>query len=129
MYRHYGSILKFLTIALVLLLSLQIIGGTLTLQGRLDFIENFDTTTNGAALYLTSYGQTVMQEGAEMNFIGNTASIGAAIVVETQSVVSELQRVAFNPLCFIRYGPAPFQSPLNWEKVSSSEVVSVGLEA
>lgn len=89
------------------------------MQGRLDFIENIDSTAEGAALYLTSYGQIVMQEGAEMNFIGNTARLGAAILVETQSVVSELQRVIFNPLCFIRYGPAPFQSPLNWKNVSN----------
>ena len=100
--------------------SLQIIGGTLTLEGRLDFIENSETTPtrDGAALHITSNGQIVMQDGAEMNFIGNTANLGSAIVVETQIVISELQRLPFNPLCFLRYGPDPFQSPLKWENVS-----------
>ena len=101
----------------------------MTVSGRLDFIDNDAENSDGGALYITSYGQVVMQRGSEMNFIGNNGSLGGAIVVESQNIgnrrlkinntVNELTTAltAFNPLCFLRYGSNDSLSPLQWEEV------------
>ncbi len=55
-----------------------------------------------------------------MNFIGNRGSLGSAIVVEAQRVAdSGFAQLAFNPLCFLRYGPDQTLSPEDWEQVRS----------
>ena len=96
---------------------MQIIGSTMTVNGRVDFEDNNAESVDGGALYLTSYGQVVLQRGAQMNFIGNRGRLGSAIVVEAQNVVNALVNLAFNPQCFLRYGGFSTLSPLNWKEV------------
>ena len=96
---------------------MQIIGSTMTVNGRVDFEDNNAESVDGGALYLTSYGQVVLQRGAQMNFIGNRGRLGSAIVVEAQTVVNALVKLAFNPQCFLRYDGFLTLSPLNWTEV------------
>lgn len=96
---------------------MQIIGSTMTIDGRVDFEDNNSENVDGGALYLTSYSQVVLQRGAQMNFVGNRGSFGSAIVVEAQNVVNVLVRSTFNPQCFLRYGEFSTLSPLNWTEV------------
>ena len=98
--------------------SMQVIGASLTVDGKLDFLNNNAANFDGGALYVTSYGQVVLEHGTEMNFIGNSGRIGSAIVVESQNIVRVSETsVPFNPQCFLQYGPEPNLSPLKWEEV------------
>ena len=96
---------------------MQVIGATLTLEGRIDFVGNNAESFDGGALYVTSFGQIILHRGSQLNFVGNRGSLGGALVVETQKVVSGLTRLAFNPLCFLRYADDPLLSPLEWTEV------------
>ena len=96
---------------------LQIIGSTMTVDGRVDFENNNAENVDGGALYLTSYSQVVLRRGAQMNFVGNRGSLGSAIVVEAQNVVNVLSNSSFNPQCFLRYDEFSMLSPLKWTEV------------
>ena len=87
------------------------------MKSKLRFIHNDAESSDGGALYVTSYGQVVLERGAEMNFIGNRGSLGSAIVVESQVVGSGFEQLVYNPQCFLRYGPDPFLTPLEWSEV------------
>ena len=89
----------------------------MTLEGRLDFFNNNAENFDGGALYITSYGQIVMEKGSEMNFVGNKGRLGSAIVLESRNVVNSLTRTEFNPLCFIRYAANPLAPPREWKEV------------
>ena len=88
------------------------------MESKLDFIHNNAEGSDGGALYVTSYGQVVLEKGATMNFTGNRGSLGSAIVVESQLVQSGFHQLAYNPQCFLRYGPDSTLSPLEWNEVS-----------
>ena len=89
----------------------------MTVEGKIDFIGNNVENFDGGALYVTSYGQVVLDRGAEITFVGNQGLLGSAMVVETQLVVSSLSKTGFNPQCFLLYRPDGFLSPLDWEEV------------
>ncbi len=96
------------------------------MNSTLEFIGNDAENSDGGALYVTSYGQVVLQEGAEINFVANRGQLGSAIVVEAQRLsASGFVSLAYNPQCFLRYGPDQALSPELWDNVSASGTVLV----
>ena len=90
------------------------------MEGNLDFINNNAESSDGGALYVTSYGQVVLQRGAEINFTGNRGHLGSAVVVESQLVGNGFDQLAYNPQCFLQYRPNSTLSPLEWNEVTKS---------
>lgn len=56
---------------MVLLLILQIIGSFVVVRGDLYFINNGNVGVDGGAIYSTSLGQFLLQNGSRIKFDGN----------------------------------------------------------
>ena len=100
------------------------IGAVLEFTGNVSFTNNHAEDSDGGALYLLTSSQIMLKSGAHLEFVNNTGGyditnysymvvlcycagnhhrLGAAIVVDTGTVLPVFARNLYNPLCFIRY--------------------------
>ncbi|XP_065899095.1 uncharacterized protein [Dysidea avara] len=97
------------------------VGSRVTVRGaHLTFLGNNAEGLSGGAMYLTSYTQVILFQGSTFDFINNTGSIGASVVVETQPVPSLFSRSYYNRLCFLQFDRQVEDTilPEEWENVT-----------
>ncbi|XP_065899024.1 uncharacterized protein [Dysidea avara] len=102
--------------------ALRVVSSVVHVKGaRLTFLGNNAEGFAGGAMYLTAYTQVILSQGSTFDFINNTGSIGASVVVETQAVPQLFLRTAFNQLCFLQYEQSTEQTfklpPEEWKEV------------
>ncbi|XP_065897579.1 uncharacterized protein [Dysidea avara] len=95
--------------------AIRALSSTLLFYGHVEFDGNNVEKYDGGALYLNSLSQMVLHSGAFLNFVNNTGSFGAGIVVEAPNRFS-LSIGRTTNLCFMQY-EKQFVPPRAWTNV------------
>lgn len=95
--------------------ALRILGTLAVLEGNVVFRENQRHTEGfSGALYLSSFGQIVLNRGTNITFLNNTGKEGACIVVRGQLIADAFKQQLYNPQCFLQY-EIPTIPPHQWD--------------